>query len=551
MPRMFIQDQMLPANVDDAEFGRGMRHPPSEFDGAGASVIELTVGLFKFRRRILACMGLIVLLAIAAALLIRNDYVAKSAVLVTMSQDYGVRPDAGSQSANNGSLDQKQIIRTERDILGNDQLHREVLREIGPTVIYPQLAERPDGPARVVAAIKGLPAMLARLTSGQAAPAARTVDPVERALPLFDASFSTQASPDSTAITLSFSDPNPAMAARVLNVLMQTYLRMRRTLYTSPQSLIVQQRVDKLRAGVAAANANLNAYKASHNIGDFRQRELVLENYRGAAEAKLSEVTGLVAQNKARIATLTAQLEKIPRTVLGHRNMSADVHADPEHKSVNALRQSLATLESTYRPNSPVVQRLRKQLQASERDFRQVTHDGTASSEQFDENPLWTKANLDLLVATSDLSAAVAYRQKLVDYLAKIEAQLHGTTLLDADLTQLEQQRQVATDAYSAGMKEFEARKLIDLVDAQKQTSVRILEPAAVPIRASGMRRLVVLAGVVLALVVGGLVGLLSNYFRPYYLTSDEIERELGLPVLASIGAHGPGQLPVPIGQRA
>ncbi len=282
------------------------------------------------------------------------------------------------------------------------------------------------------------------------------------------------------------------MAARVLNVVMDTYLRMRRELYTSPQSAIVEARVAKLGQDVAAANARLNAYKATHGIGDFHERQLVLEKNKGAAEDKLTEVTGLIAQDSARIASLTSELQRVPPTVLARRDMATDTHSDPEHKSVDTLRQSLAQLESTYRSSSPVVQRLREQLNARERDLRRVQHDGMASSLQYDENPVWTKVNVDLLQATNDLTAAQAYRVKLLDYLAQIASQLQGTTVLDAQLTQLEQQRKLADDSYAAGMKEFEQRKLVDLVDGQKQTSVRILEPAAVPIRPGGSRRLIV-----------------------------------------------------------
>ncbi len=142
MRRAFEQEHQPPRLADTGEFDRGPYPATPEFDGSASAVIGLTVAIFKFRRRILVCMAIIVLLAIGLALMSRKDYVAKSAMLATMSADYGVRPDAGSPGNPSGSLTQEEIVRTERDILGNDQLHRAVLREIGPANIYPSRPAR-------------------------------------------------------------------------------------------------------------------------------------------------------------------------------------------------------------------------------------------------------------------------------------------------------------------------------------------------------------------------------------------------------------------------
>ncbi len=526
-----------PAPPPDYAWDPGPRHEPAGFDGSASAVVGLLVAVFKYRRRILVSSAVTLLLALGALLGVQNVFKAHSAVLATMSVDYSARPDAGSSTMSNGSLEQEQIVRTERDILDNDALHRAVLRKIGPTIVFPHLLEKPHGLAWVVAGVKRLPSMIAGRITGSLTIEKAPVDPVEAALVPFDANFTTEASKDSTAITLNFSSSDPAMAARVLNVTMATYLERRRELYTSPQASIVAGRVAMLREQLDAANARLNAYKVAHDIGDFRARQQILETNRGVAEQRLSEVIGQEAQSNARIASLTDEVQRVPAIVVTRRDITADTHADPEHKSVAVLRETLNKLASTYQPNSPVVQRLRAQLQASEREFQRVENNGIPSSVQYADNPLWAKANLDLLQATNDYKAAQAYHQRLLDYINNVDSVLRGRTSLDAELTQLEQQRQVAVTSYSSGVQELEQRRLIDMVDARKQTSTRVLEVAEPPLHSTGVRKLIGIVGIFLSVLVGALVALLSNYFRSYYLTASELERDLGLPVLANIHA--------------
>lgn len=545
MNRAFSSDYSQSSNLAlDYYNGESGSHRSShDFDGSSSALLGLTVALFKYRRRILIVMALTIVLALAAALTLNVSYVARGVVLATMSADYTVRPDAGAAGISSGALEQDQIVRTERDILANDELHRAVLRAVGPTVIYPELGEKPTGFGAFIAELKSIPTQIRQMITGQA-PAKQPPNLVEAALVPFDASFSTEATKDSNAISVMFTHRDPAMAAHVLNVLMSTYLTMRRDLYSSPQSAIVENRVNLLRQQYDAADQALNQYKAEKHIADFHERQTVLERNKGQAEDKLAEVTGQIAQDNARITSLTVQLQRIPATIVGRRDLSADTHADPERRSVNTLQEALSKLESTYQPNSPVVLRLREQLRMRQSDLHRLESDGKASSVQYEENPLWAKANLDLLQATNDLKAGQAYYQKLVDYLAQINQQLQSTTMLDAQLAKLEQQRTIAQDAYSSGVKELEQRRLIDMVEARKETSVRILEPAAVPIRPNSVRRLVFMAGIFLSLILGGLIALLSNYFRAYYLTPDELERDLGLPVLASVRSRGTADLP-------
>ena len=78
-------------------------------------------------------------------------------------------------------------------------------------------------------------------------------------------------------------------------------------------------------------------------------------------------------------------------------------------------------------------------------------------------------------------------------------------------------------------------------MEARKQASVRVLQPATVPIKAKPTRKLVVLGGFVLALFSAAFAAILSNLARQSYLTTGELERDLGVAALACVPERGAG----------
>jgi uncharacterized protein involved in exopolysaccharide biosynthesis len=104
---------------------------------------DLMLTAFSQKARVALIFFCIMALSIVIATQIQPNYKVKSSLLVLMGTEHSFRPAAGQQFVNSGGVDAEQVLRTEASILGSDDLHRTVIREIGIEKMYPKLLETP------------------------------------------------------------------------------------------------------------------------------------------------------------------------------------------------------------------------------------------------------------------------------------------------------------------------------------------------------------------------------------------------------------------------
>src|ERR1700712_6127589 len=104
---------------------------------------DLMLTAFSHKARVCLIVFCVMALSVAIAVMVQPDYKAKSSLLVLLGTEHTFRPAAGQQFTNSGGVDAEQVLRTESSILGSDDLHRTVIREIGIDKMYPKLLENP------------------------------------------------------------------------------------------------------------------------------------------------------------------------------------------------------------------------------------------------------------------------------------------------------------------------------------------------------------------------------------------------------------------------
>ena len=105
---------------------------------------DLMLTAFSQKARVLLIFFCVMAVSVGIAVMIQPDYKAKSSLLVLMGTEHAFRPAAGETLLNTGGVDAEQVLRTESSIIGSDDLHRTVIREIGIANLYPKLLEKPS-----------------------------------------------------------------------------------------------------------------------------------------------------------------------------------------------------------------------------------------------------------------------------------------------------------------------------------------------------------------------------------------------------------------------
>lgn len=454
-------------------------------------------------------------ISIAIAVNIKPDYKARSSLLVLMGTEHSFRPAAGQQFMNSGGVDSEQILRTEASILGSDDLHRSVIRDIGIGKLYPKLLEKPTLLERWFNRGK----RYVTDTAGMTEPAAgnKEADTMAKAVELFARHLTITVNKKSSVIDLVFTNPNRALSAQALNVLEQHYFGFRAKLYNDVQAPIVQAQQADVGKQLQAADDALQNFKQAHDISSYTERRQILLRQQGDLELALARSKGTIAGLTARLQQLDHQLTAVTGTKKGTPNAAAALQG-----MVKTFRKREAAAATHYR-GSPSVDEARKEALARETDIARMQAT-EAYGMQTDRNK--TEADLRTAIAAHDaLSSQLATLNKQIDKLNSEDTKLHN----------LERNRSMLEDDYKAVTKILTEREVVETVEAHRESSVRVIQPPLPPTLPQPTRRLIVLAGFVISLLLAMGSILMGHFFRSIYLRPEALEMDTGLTVLASV----------------
>ena len=116
---------------------------------AGIALRDLMLALVYGRRRMLLIVAVVMAATLAIAVQIERKFEAKSSLLVLFGPEYSFRPAAGQSVASGTLVEYEQVLQTEAEILGNDDLYRSVISEFGIERLYPELLKPPGEIRRI------------------------------------------------------------------------------------------------------------------------------------------------------------------------------------------------------------------------------------------------------------------------------------------------------------------------------------------------------------------------------------------------------------------
>jgi uncharacterized protein involved in exopolysaccharide biosynthesis len=476
---------------------------------------DLMLTAFTQKARILLIFFVIMALSVLIAVQIKPDYKARSSLLVLMGTEYTFRPAAGQNSVSNGGLEAEQVLRTESSILSSDDLHRTVVRELGVEKMYPKLLEKPGPVGQWIDDMKRFVTDTLGIT--ERSTATGPADPMTQAVELFARNLTVTVDKKSSVIGVDFANPDKNVAADALRILETQYLVLRAKLYGDVQAPIVQVQQDVVGKQLADAAAALQTFKQQHDISNFSERRAILLQQQGGLETALTKSEATIAEQNARLTQLNQQLGVVAGSKKGAPNAAAALQG-----MVQAYRQNEADAQTHYR-GSPAVDDARRQALERETDIARMQAT-QAYGVQTDRNK-----------AEADLKSSLAGHDAIASQLTALDKQVDALDAEESQLHQLELNRAILEDNYKAVSKILDERQTMEAVESHRESSVRVIQPPRVPARPEPTRRLILLAGIVVSMLLSIGSILVSHFFRAIYLRPEALEMDTGLTVLASV----------------
>lgn len=306
-----------------------MSTPPS----SSLSTRSLLAFFFKNHRKVLLAFGLPLLLAIAASAMVTPRYKALSILTVRLGSEFVYQPEMSSSQNNPQQtipFDRDQIFKAEVAILGSDDLHAQVIDEIGIDTLFPGLkaSDNSEEAQRVVLA---------------------------KSVTAFENHFNVNLEKESSVITISYEHKSAAMATKVLDVLLKNYMEKRKTLYQESRVDMAKTQSEEAHKRAIAAGRALESFKRVHNIVSFDgERQALLQQKTdlekqsagitsGNLQSKLSNVEVKLAdlnREEAEFNSLTHDntVAQDEYTVFAHRLSEARAYEDLERERLGSVR---------------------------------------------------------------------------------------------------------------------------------------------------------------------------------------------------------------------
>jgi uncharacterized protein involved in exopolysaccharide biosynthesis len=474
---------------------------------------ELLSNFFRDRWWVLVGFTVPVVLASLLALRVTPTWTAESRLLLLPSQDYIFRSEIG-EAGTGTALDRTQIVAAEMEILRSFDLRRRLLTREGVPPIYP------DMPADALV------------------PAAQRLG----------AGLNVVSVAESSSIRVEFRHAERTLAAPVLNLLIDAYLDKRREVFTAPQTAFVKEQAEEFAARLSAAEAQLADFLRAQGVADVAdQIKLLLRRHGEALEAR-DQLDQVIAERDAHFVAIERRLASTPVEV----DQFVDVSDRPD---VEAARANLLNLEirrqdllTRFTETSVFV----RDIDAQIRELQQLITRGAGRRQETRHrarNAVFDELDRRRITLRSELDGARAQRAQVDQTAREVIVQVERLVQVGAEAEALRRERDILDEGY-----QFYARKLSQLeegaeIEARKDGNVRVVQPAIMPTRANDNRGLILFGGVIGGMVLGISLSLIRAGLRQSFLTSQELERHMALPVLVVVNdraAPAKGKRPAP-----
>ena len=348
-------------------------------------------------------------------------------------------------------------------------------------------------------------------------------------------------SPRENLIEISYSDSNPERTLKVTERLAELFIQ---------ESLATKER--ESREAFEFIDSKVKDYHKK-----LTDAESNLQDYRSDNSDALP---GSAADTNARIGTLRTQVEQTRMSLMEQRSREQSLAGQLSGESaVSAvqtresmygaqliqLQNQLNTLTLNYTEQHPDVVRVRHQIEDIRTAMRNeaarpaTTSNGSLGADA-QMNPLYVELRSQLAEVRREAAATqsrlVASEQMLQAELARGER----IALSEGELAELTRDYEVNRDIYQDMLRRREnARVSMDLDRERRGLTMRIQDPATLPLRPSGLSLThFVLAGLVLSVALPlGLLLLLAKY-DPRIRSSKHLQEAISVPVLASIPTY-------------
>jgi polysaccharide biosynthesis protein PslE len=460
--------------------------------------------VFRHRVKFIAAVAICLFLAAAYCLLATPKYRSSAELLVRFGSGQQTRLAAGvTPEITAQQQERKEIVNSQIALLYSHDLLADVLRAVGIARIYPSLtADTPQ-------------------------------DLENKAIDQLAHDLGADGGKDSDVIELSLLNPDPAMAAEALHVVIDKFQKREASVYQSQQLPFLQDQLQQARTALTASRNAVEAFKTDTGISSLDEERSLILRQRSETQQKLVQHISAEQEAEQRYQRIEEALKKLPYEITLANEADRFKPVDDARERLSELRQREYDMGLNYRDTSVPIVNLRKQIGFAEDELTRLSKQGVARL-RTGPNPVYQDLQKAALTAAGDQAAAAGARKPLENELDRLDARLDELGKKTGKLNELELQQQVDEENFRNYLQGVESARLTNDLNREGITSVAMVQEPTTSNKIAQPRVTMIMA---IALLLGIAIGIAISFFAELtdeaFSMPNQIESVIGVPVLA------------------
>lgn len=478
------------------------------YDGTNTARPKLGVGdwlslLWREKWLMMAVFSFLSLLGLSFAMTLDKEYTATARLSILLGDEYIFTPRVGA-AAEGSAPKQEQIVQSEVEILKSYLITERVIRALGINKLYEAkdivITQGPDTPDR-------------RIAYGVAN---------------FAKKFNASATPNTTVVSLAFSNRDPEVAALALNRLIDEYLTYRREVLFEDRTGSLTEQRNEFEVQLQAVQQELTGFMGRNRVADFESERGSLQTLLASTRADLLSVQARQREAQGRYASTDQSYQREPSEV------RISFETDNSRRRLE-LQSTLADLQTRYTDDSQPVMDAKRRIEALDQ-LLNSEQGQVAGNTKTGANPVRDTLATDRARNAADVEA-LSQRQTVLDaQVAQLQARAVELSQSRPEYEDLLRRKAILEEQVRQfSSREASARAQNEL-SRTSNDNIRVIERANVPTRGRSLRKYVGLGALLFAGLTALMAGLVRSFSRSSFPTPASVGRTLGLPVLAMVG---------------
>lgn len=490
---------------------------------------DLVRVLFRHQRPMLWFFALTMGTVVAALVVMPRTYVSESRLFVRMGKEsVGLDPTATMSQTVPVDGSRENEINSELDILRSRVLLQDVIDKLGSDTI---LTGSPDGKGSLIGTLlTPVSAVVSFVTE------TGSISPDERAIQKLTKSITCTSARKSNVIVVKCTARNPHLAQQIADTFVNAYLlRHAKANRTSGSHEFFVEQATLLNKQLDEANEELREAKNKNSL-------LSIDGQRDNIQAQINTIeTRILENNRSRVASnakinaLKATLSQIPE------QLTAEEVTGLPNQAGDAMRNELYKLQideksaaARHTDDHPGLIAMRRQVEEMKGILAEQESRRSQTTKKL--NPLYQDTRRELLLAEATLAAEEAEAKSLDQQLTDVKARMRDLNDNQERIAELVRRTELLETSYREYAKNREQARIDEALESDRISNVNVVQaPTFVSKPVSPKKALMLAGGLILGTLGSVILAFVMEHFDRSVKTPEEVERELGVPVLLSV----------------